>query len=103
MKIYVKPDAADDLRKIKDYISKKLQNPIAAKNTLSKIKNTYSQLRDQPYIGTPLATKTDKDNDYRFLVSGNYIIIYKVLEIENTVEITRVFAGRQNYISDIFS
>lgn len=102
MKLYIKPKAADDLREINNYISKQLKNPIAAKNTAAKIKMTYSRLREQPYIGTPLTTKTEKMSDYRYLVSGSYIIIYRVREKDRIVEISRIFGGRQNYINEIF-
>lgn len=102
MKLYIKPKAADDLREIYNYISKKLKNPIAARNTTAKIKKTYSMLREQPFIGISLETKTEMMSDYSFLVSGSYIIIYRVRETEGIVEISRIFGGRQNYISEIF-
>lgn len=63
---------------------------------------TYSQLREQPYIGTPLITKTEKMSDYHYLVSGSCIIIYRVRETDGIVEISRILGGKQNYISEIF-
>lgn len=94
MKLVISNDAAAKLREIDYYISHKLKNPIAAKNTLSKIKDTYSKLRDNPYIGVPLNTKTERETKLRFLVSGSYVIIYDVCG--DLVKIVNIFNGRQN-------
>lgn len=93
--------AREDLRDIHSYIANRLQNPIAAKSTVAKIRNSYAGLADNPYIGTPLAAKTDKKTNKRFLVSGSYIIIYRVKD--NVVDILRIYNGRQNYIKDFFN
>lgn len=94
MKLVISNDAAAKLREIGDYISHKLQNPIAAKSILSKIKSTYSKLRDNPYIGVPLNTKSERETQLSFLVSGNYIIIYDVCD--DLVRIVNIFNGKQN-------
>lgn len=93
MKLVISNDAVSKLREIDYYISHTLKNPIAAKNTLSKIKDTYSKLRDNPYIGVPLNTKTARETKLRFLVSGSYII-YDVCG--DLVKIVNIFNGRQN-------
>lgn len=94
MKLVISNYAAAKLRKIGYYISHKLKKTIAAKNTLSKIKAAYSKLRDNPYIGVPLNTKTERETKLRFLVSGSYVIIYDVCG--DLVKIVNIFNGRQN-------
>ena len=77
MKIRVAPSALDDLKEIKDYIEKDLSNPVAANNVVKRIIDDYSRLKKSPYMGPLLSTKVPLDTDYRFIVSGNYLIFYK--------------------------
>lgn len=100
MRIVVSNAAADELKEIKDYISRELKNPIAAQNTVSKIKAAYSKLRDNPYIGTPLNTKTERKSSLRYLVSGSYVIVYDVCD--DIVKIMRIRNGRQSNWHFIF-
>ena len=100
MRLTVKDTAKDDLINIRKYISDELQNPVAAENTVKKISNSISQLKDNPYIGTLLHTKTDFPYSYRFLPSGTYIIIYKLYK--DCDKVLRVYNGHQDYIRDIF-
>ncbi len=100
MKLTVKDTAKEDLINIRRYISDDLQNPIAAENTVRKIRDSISRLKDSPYIGTMLHTKSDFPYSYRFLPSGTYVIIYKVYK--DCVKVLRVYNSRQDYIRDIF-
>ena len=100
MKIRVTPIALNDLMEIKKYIENDLSNPIAAKNVIKGIIDDYSHLESSPYMGTSLSTKVPFDTDYRFIVSGNYLIFYKVAE--EYVSIYRILYGRRDYLKIIF-
>ena len=57
-------------------------------------------LRDHALIGTPLSSIADVDSNYRFLVSGNYMVFYRVQG--NDIYIDRVLYGRSDYMSVLF-
>ena len=98
--LHLSPVAQADLAEIKEYISGDLENPIAATSTLSKIMEQIRSLSGQAFIGTPLSTITDIESEYRFLVSGNYLIFYRVYGAE--VYIDRVLYGRRDYLRILF-
>ena len=99
-KIRITPAALDDLIKIKEYIENDLSNPIAAKNVIKRIIDAYSKLENFPDIGIPLSDKVPFETDYRFIVSGNYLIFYKS---ENEyISIYRILYGRRDYLRIIF-
>ena len=100
MKIRVSPTALNDLKEIKSYIENDLSNPIAANNVLKRIIEDYSRLEISPHMGPSLSTKVPFDTDYRFIVSGNYLVFYKV--DAEYVSIYRVLYGRRDYLKIIF-
>ena len=57
-------------------------------------------LRDHALIGTPLSSVADVNGDYRFLVSGNYMVFYRA--IGNDIYIDRVLYGRRDYLRILF-
>jgi plasmid stabilization system protein ParE len=97
MKLRVNPKARDDIREIKRYIKYTLQNPIAATNTGQQITAAYKRLPDAPLSGHPLFTLDGTVTDYRFLVSGNYMIFYKIEA--PFVSVYRVIYGGRDYFS----
>ena len=92
--------AQSDLADIKDYIANDLENPQAAEATAGRITNAIRTLRDHALIGTPLASIADVGGDYRFLVSGNYMIFYRVNG--SSVFVDRILYGRRNYLRILF-
>lgn len=94
MRLYVSPEALQDLREIKEYISLTLCNPTAANRVIRKIVSTYKRLTDQPYIGTLISGRIDFVIPYRYLVSGNYLIIYQV---HSDIHIIRIIYGKRDY------
>ena len=86
MKIRVTPTALNDLKEIKSYIENDLSNPIAANNVIKRIIEDYSRLEISPHMGPSLSTKVPFDTDYRFIVSGNYLVFYTVRPCGNTIE-----------------
>ena len=100
-KIRLSPLALSDLKEIKEYITDELCNPPAANRIVTKIMKDYSLLEASPMLGPSLSSIVRIDTDYRFLVSGKYIIFYKT---ENEyVSIYRILYGARDYIKILFS
>jgi len=99
-KIRISPEALNDLKEIKKYIEEELMNPAAANRVVKRIVEDYGRLEVSPYFGPSLSSKINIDSDFRFLVSGNYIVFYKVNE--EYISIYRVLYGRRDYLRIIF-
>ncbi|GBR74927.1 toxin ParE [Candidatus Termititenax aidoneus] len=100
MFIRITPLALVDLQDIKKYIFAELQNQAAAENTLRKIIAAYKKLADVPFLGSSLATKIDVPTDYRFLISGAYLIFYKIED--RYISISRIIYGKRDYAKILF-
>ena len=92
--------AVKDLEEIGDYITETLHSPLAALNTVGKIQDIIDKLADFPLMGALLSSIFDMETDYRFLVSGNYIIFYRVQD--DIVYIDRVLYNKRDYIAVLF-
>jgi len=99
-RIRVNPIALNDLREIKAYITEELCNPNAATGIVKKIISRYEQLGEYPMMGAELSAVLNVKTDYRYLVSGNYLIFYRV-EGEY-VSIYRILYGRRDYMRILF-
>ena len=100
-KIRLSPLALSDLQEIKEYITDELCNPTAANRIITKIIKDYSLPETSPRLGPSLSSILHIDTDYRFLVSGKYIIFYKT-EGEY-VSIYRILYGARDYMKILFS
>ena len=98
-KIRLNPMVISDMQAIKAYIAE--DNPEAAAKTANDIFSQIEKLTDFPGIGAPLNTKINIKTDYRFLVSGVYLIFYRV-EGE-FVSVYRVLNGVRDYLAILFS
>ena len=99
-KIHYSPGACRDLDDIWDYIVSDLQNRSAAEHVIDRIMDAVDQLKNFAEMGTPLSSIIDVGTDYRFLISGNYMVFYRVQG--NDVYIDRVLYGRSDYMSVLF-
>lgn len=99
-KIHYSPESRRDLDDIWDYIVSELQNRSAAERVINRIIDAVDPLKNFAEMGTPLSSIADIGTDYRFLVSGNYMVFYRVQD--NDVYIDRVLYGRSDYISVLF-
>lgn len=98
--IHYSTDARHDLDEIWDYIASELQNISAAENTVNGIMDEVDQLVNFAEAGTHLSSVIDMESEYRFLVSGNYLIFYRVSG--NDVYIDRILYGRRDYMKILF-
>lgn len=99
-KIHYSPESRRDLDDIWDYIVSDLQNRSAAERVIDPIMDAVDPLKNFAEMGTPLSSIADIGTDYRFLVSGNYMVFYRVQD--NDVYIDRVLYGRSDYMSVLF-
>ena len=99
-KIHYSPESRRDLDDIWDYIVSELQNRSAAERVIDCIIDAVDPLKNFAEMGTPLSSIADVGTDYRFLVSGNYMVFYRVQG--NDVYIDRVLYGRRDYMSVLF-
>jgi plasmid stabilization system protein ParE len=102
LRIEVTVPASDDLVNIETYIKEAYATPVAAKRAVRQIMKSYKSLSFSPYAGFSIKGKYGIDTPARILVSGQYIIFYRVIESENLIKILRVFHGMQNYIKKLF-
>ncbi|WP_312942543.1 type II toxin-antitoxin system RelE/ParE family toxin [Oscillibacter sp.] len=98
--LYLSQAAQDDLTEIKAYISEELENPTAALSTVGRITKSIRILINHAMAGAPLSSVANVDNDYRFLVSGNYMVFYRVIGSE--VYVDRILYGRRDYLRVLF-
>ena len=99
-KIHYSPESRRDLDDIWDYIVSKLQNRSAAERVIDRIIDAVDPLKNFAEMGAPLSSIADIGTDYRFLVSGNYMVFYRVQDSD--VYIDRVLYGRSDYMSVLF-
>ena len=100
-KIHYSPESRRDLDDIWDYIVSELQNRSAAELVINRIIDAVDPLKNFAEMGTPLSSIADIGTDYRFLVSGNYMVFYRIQGSD--VYIDRVLYGRSNYINILFN
>ena len=99
-KIHYSPESRRDLDDIWDYIVSELQNRSAAERVIDRIMDAVDPLKNFAEMGAPLSSIAEIGTDYRFLVSGNYMVFYRVQG--NDVYIDRVLYGRSDYMSVLF-
>ena len=99
MKLRFTPEALNDLSEIKQYIGKDLGSPIAAGKIISGILVSCSLLKNQPRLGKELSKRIGRETDYRFLISGSYIVFYRIES--NSISVYRIIDARTDYIRTI--
>lgn len=99
-KLHYSPEALKDLDEAWGYIVMELSNPDTAENVIRGIMDTVDKMEDFAKMGTPLSSVTDVETDYRFLLSGNYMIFYRP---EGTdIYIDRILYGKGDYLRILF-
>lgn len=83
-----------DIEKIADFHLKMVGSASAEKIT-DKILDTLEKLGDFPYMGAQHPDPELARREYRKVICGDYVCVYKV--IEDRVYIYRVVNGKTNY------
>ena len=82
----INPLIVTDLQSIKDYIS--VDNPDRAAEVIDGIYKRFEDILTFPYIGANLSGRVSFRTDLKYLVDGNYVILYKI--VDDFVEVYRV-------------
>lgn len=99
-KVRLTPVALKDLKDIRNYISEELLNKEAALRIINQIIESYEKLAEFPFMGRKLSAFIDVVSDFRFIITGNYVVFYKVEE--EYISIYRVLYGNRNYVEILF-
>ena len=99
-RLHLTKQAQRDLSEIKRYISEELENPAAAMNTVKQITQNMRMLESFPHSGTPLLSPHSFRSEYRYLISGSYMVFYRTVLPDIYVE--RVLYGRRDYLQLLF-
>ncbi len=99
-RLYYSPESRQDLDDIWNYIIMDLCNPDAALHVVNDIMDAVDSLQDFSESGAPLSSLIDTESDYRFLVHGNYMVFYRV--VNQNAYIDRVLYGRRDYMRILF-
>lgn len=95
VKIRINPLATIDLQEIKNYISE--DSVEAATKTVKGIIDKIENLVDFLELGAMLMYKIRLNSNYRYIISGQYIIFY--IYERDMVSIQRILHGKRDYMS----
>ena len=101
MRVLYRPAAIADIQRAADYLAQVLKNPGAAQRLKEAVVRGAAQLKDNPHMGVPLASKAEGlETPMRFLVIRKQLVFYEVRG--DAVEIVRVLDGRTDYLARLF-
>ena len=101
----VLPVCVGKATKLADYIAADIKEYIAEDNeemavkTIQEIYARIENIQQFPYMGADLAKRVSFRTDYKYVICGNYVVLYKIGE--EYVEIYRVMNRHQD-ITKIF-
>lgn len=76
------------------------KNTEAAKKTVDEIYKSFENLQQFPAMGAALSKRVSFRTDYKYLVHGNYITLYRIKK--DQVEIYRVIDRAQDITNILF-
>ena len=88
----------NDMERIHQFLLNGDYDPSAIKAIFEEIYIDLKRLRTSPKLGAELSNKTSIPNDYRYLVSGRYLLFYKVFDSRKEVQVYHVYHGKENYL-----
>ncbi|AFG36762.1 type II toxin-antitoxin system RelE/ParE family toxin [Spirochaeta africana] len=96
-KVLFSTKAKEDLDASLMYISKKLKNPIAAHDLITKIENKLRYLKNYPKSHPLVRDKYLKNRGIRYMLINNYILFYQIAESKQEIHIVRFLYSRRNW------
>ena len=100
-KLIIAPSAENDLNSIVDYITFELHNPEAANGLLDDVEEAYDTLETLP-SSFPLCDDAYlRANGYRQVSIKNYLMIYRVEEVDDIVRILHFYHSTQDYLAKL--
>ena len=100
-KLQVTQTADRDLDGILSYIMIELKNVEAALHFADEVDARYDKLIENPYIYEECRQPLLKQSHYRKAVIGNYLLIYRIDDVNNIVYVERFFSEMQDYASKL--
>jgi len=94
-KLVILKEALQDIDSISDHLIL-FSGAESARKTINSILDSISKLEEFPYMGARHNYPILADQEYRKLVCGEYVAVYKV--IEDTVFIYRIVKWKTDYI-----
>ena len=76
MKLRINPIVAEDLKNIKEYIAE--DNEEMAVKTIQEIYARIENIQQFPYMRADLAKRVSFWTDYKYVICGNYVVLYKI-------------------------
>ncbi|NLB54394.1 MAG: type II toxin-antitoxin system RelE/ParE family toxin [Lentisphaerae bacterium] len=95
-KVRIAPQAIDDLKEIKRYISDDLFNPQAVADLVALIFEKVQTLASMPQTGARLRTNISILKSYRLIQYKNYLIFYRIEE--KNVSVIRILYAKRDYL-----
>ena len=89
--------ALQDLDEIYGYIAKNLQEPRAAAQLLDALESEILSLESMPYRCSERRCGSFANSGYRQLMVKNYIVIYRVDEVQKQVLVVTVRYARSSF------
>lgn len=83
--------ALERIAEILDFVAE--ENPAAARHVVEDLRVRVRGLADHPRLGRPLSDEMDPD--LRRLVVGDYVVLYRIHEVSQTVTIASIRHFRQ--------
>lgn len=99
MKLRINPEVVKDLKVIRKYIAE--DSPEAAQKTINQMYDRFEKLLVFPNMGADLSTIVSFSTDYRYVISGEYIILYKL--DDECISIYRVLNSKRDMVSILFN
>ena len=75
MKLRINPIVAEDLKYSKEYIA---EDKEVAVKTIQEIYTRFEDIQQFSYRGADLAKRISLRTDYKYVISGNYVVLYKI-------------------------
>lgn len=100
MKIRYTPAAVSDLRELRAYLTEEFDADVAS-NTLSKIVENISVLKDFPGLMMDLSDKIHRRTKYKYCLCGKLSIAVLSCDSE-FISVLRILDTRSDYASVIF-
>jgi len=100
-KIKFSHQAASDLDEIIYYISSDLHSPKAAERFYKEVNKRLDLISDNPHMYPLYHDKKIHACGFRFIVIGNYLMLYQVDDESSSINITRLLYGGRD-LSAVF-
>jgi len=100
-KLIITELAHEDLRSIVKYITITLNAHMAADNFIDEVHRCYTRLKNNPYMYALCNDERLAQMGYRKATIKNYLLVYSVDEVNNSINVNRFFYGAEDYYSKV--